>query len=127
MIRPSCSLIAPTKSTGRLSYRKETDGNPSTQFRGKRQLTVAVIGGAVFWTYGASRLSERVVGGGLSSDVESRIELWSRAISMIEDFPFTGIGMNNFRRVMPVMYPVFSAVQPTATRTARWSQSRPSR
>ncbi len=68
---------------------------------------VAVIGGAAFWTYGRSRLSERVVGGGLSSDVESRIELWSRAISMIEDFPFTGIGMNNFRRVMPVMYPVF--------------------
>jgi putative inorganic carbon (HCO3(-)) transporter len=68
---------------------------------------VAVIGGAVFWTYGGSRFSERVVGGGLSSDVESRIELWSRAISMIEDFPFTGVGMNNFRRVMPVMYPVF--------------------
>ncbi len=68
---------------------------------------VAVIGGAAMWAYGASRLSERVVGGGLSSDVESRIELWSRAVLMIEDFPFTGIGMNNFRRVMPVLYPVF--------------------
>jgi putative inorganic carbon (HCO3(-)) transporter len=69
--------------------------------------TYAVAGGAAFWTYGNSRLSERVVGGGLSSDVESRIELWSRAIYMIEDFPFTGVGMNNFRRVMPVMYPAF--------------------
>ena len=70
-------------------------------------IVVALIGGAAFWTYGGSRLSERVVGGGLSNDVQSRIELWSRAIHMIEDFPFTGIGMNNFRRVMPVMYPVF--------------------
>ena len=70
-------------------------------------IIVALIGGAAFWTYGGSRLSERVVGAGLSNDVDSRIELWSRAISMIEDFPFTGIGMNNFRRVMPVMYPVF--------------------
>jgi putative inorganic carbon (HCO3(-)) transporter len=70
-------------------------------------VVVAVIGGAAFWTYGSSHLSERVVGGGLASDVESRVELWSRAIYMIEDFPFTGVGMNNFRRVMPVMYPAF--------------------
>ncbi|HEX3071889.1 MAG TPA: O-antigen ligase family protein [Thermoanaerobaculia bacterium] len=81
------------------------------QSRGRLRLAVigivvvAILGGAAFWTYGNSRLSERVVGGGLSSDVESRVELWSRAIYMIEDFPFTGVGMNDFRRVMPVMYP----------------------
>jgi putative inorganic carbon (HCO3(-)) transporter len=83
------------------------------QSRGRMRLAfiaivvVAVLGGAAFLTYGNSRFSERVVGGGLSSDVESRVELWSRAIYMIEDFPFTGVGMNDFRRVMPVMYPAF--------------------
>jgi putative inorganic carbon (HCO3(-)) transporter len=83
------------------------------QSRGRMRLVfigivvVAVLGGAAFLTYGNSRLSERVVGGGLSGDVESRVELWSRAIYMIEDFPFTGVGMNDFRRVMPVMYPAF--------------------
>jgi putative inorganic carbon (HCO3(-)) transporter len=34
-----------------------------------------------------------------------RIELWSRAIYGIRDFPFTGMGMNTFRQVMPVRYP----------------------
>ena len=46
-------------------------------------------------------------GVGFSSDVEGRTELWSRAVTMIGDFPFTGIGMNTFRKVMPVMYPAF--------------------
>ena len=26
---------------------------------------------------------------------------------MIEDFPFTGVGLNNFRRVVPLLYPLF--------------------
>ncbi len=38
--------------------------------------------------------------------VANRVELWSRAISGIRDFPFTGMGMNAFRRIMPVRYPV---------------------
>jgi putative inorganic carbon (HCO3(-)) transporter len=38
---------------------------------------------------------------------ETRIEIWSRALYAIQDFPFTGTGMNNFRRLVPVMYPLF--------------------
>jgi putative inorganic carbon (HCO3(-)) transporter len=34
-----------------------------------------------------------------------RAEIWSRALYGIEDFPITGMGMNSFRRVMPVLYP----------------------
>jgi putative inorganic carbon (HCO3(-)) transporter len=49
-------------------------------------------------------LRERVASP-LASDVDSRFELWSRAMTMISDFPITGVGMNGFRRVMPVMYP----------------------
>jgi len=33
-----------------------------------------------------------------------RVELWLRATYWIQDSPFTGIGMNNFRKVMHVLY-----------------------
>ena len=37
-----------------------------------------------------------------------RVEIWSRAIYGIQDFPFTGMGMNTFRHVMPLLYPLFT-------------------
>ena len=39
--------------------------------------------------------------------LEGRLEIWSRAIYGIQDFPFTGMGMNAFRKVVPVLYPLF--------------------
>jgi len=45
---------------------------------------------------------------GLSLDtLEGRMELWSRAIYGIQDFPFTGMGLNTFRRVVHMLYPLF--------------------
>lgn len=44
-------------------------------------------------------------GPGMAGDVSGRAELWSRALFGIADFPFTGMGMNTFRRIMPVLYP----------------------
>ena len=38
----------------------------------------------------------------------ARMEIWSRAIYGIQDFPFTGMGMNTFRRVVQLLYPLFS-------------------
>ncbi|MBI5303190.1 MAG: O-antigen ligase family protein [Chloroflexi bacterium] len=38
---------------------------------------------------------------------DGRTEVWSRAIYGIQDFPFTGMGMNTFRRVVHVLYPLF--------------------
>lgn len=46
-------------------------------------------------------------GPGMSSDVSERIELWQRAVSGVQDFPITGMGMNTFRTLMPRMYPMF--------------------
>ena len=48
-------------------------------------------------------------GPGMARNVVDRVELWSRAISGIQDFPFTGMGMNVFRRAMPRMYPTVLA------------------
>ena len=50
-------------------------------------------------------LSSGVSLGGL----EGRIEVWSRAIYMIQDFPVGGVGMGRFMRVADTMYPFFLA------------------
>jgi putative inorganic carbon (HCO3(-)) transporter len=41
-------------------------------------------------------------------NLASRLEIWSRALQGLRDFPFSGMGMNTFRRVMLVLYPAFS-------------------
>lgn len=46
-------------------------------------------------------------GGGAIGTLEGRLEIWSRALYGIQDFPFTGMGMNNFRRVVHILYPLF--------------------
>ncbi len=43
----------------------------------------------------------------VTSTWEGRTEVWSRAVYGIQDFPFTGMGMNTFRRVVHVLYPLF--------------------
>ncbi len=43
------------------------------------------------------------------STLVSRQEVWNRATYMIQDFPFTGIGLNTFPRVLDTLYPSFLA------------------
>ncbi len=42
-----------------------------------------------------------------ASSLSGRLEIWSRAIYGLQDFPFTGMGMNNFRKVVHILYPLF--------------------
>lgn len=44
-------------------------------------------------------------GPALHSTFALRLDIWSRAIRGIEDFPLTGMGMNTFRKLMPALYP----------------------
>jgi putative inorganic carbon (hco3(-)) transporter len=87
-------------------------------------LTLALLGaGYVVYRAGPSQVAQRL---GLSTlltsdaatadtadqgnalqSMEGRAEVWSRAIYGIEDFPFTGMGMNSFRRVVHLLYPLF--------------------
>lgn len=39
--------------------------------------------------------------------VEGRVEIWSRAVYMIQDFSFTGVGMGSFMDVADLLYPFF--------------------
>jgi len=36
-----------------------------------------------------------------------RVEIWSRALYAIQDFPFTGCGLGTFREVVWLLYPLF--------------------
>lgn len=38
----------------------------------------------------------------------SRFEIWQRATLILTDFPLTGLGINNFRHIVPILYPIFS-------------------
>lgn len=52
-------------------------------------------------------------GVGIAQNLSGRIEMWSRALTAIGDFPMTGLGMNTFRRLLPTLYPMFT-VAPSA-------------
>ncbi|MBI3960581.1 MAG: O-antigen ligase family protein [Chloroflexi bacterium] len=43
-----------------------------------------------------------------SLTLEGRIEIWSRALYGIQDFSFTGMGLGSFRRIVNLLYPLFT-------------------
>jgi putative inorganic carbon (HCO3(-)) transporter len=72
---------------------------------------VAAFAIAAF-TIGTPRLVDLAIsqsGPEMARNVSGRVELWSRALYGIHDFPFTGMGMNVFRKVMPRLYPTYMA------------------
>ena len=40
--------------------------------------------------------------------LSDRVEIWSRALYAIQDFPFTGVGLGTFRQVVHLLYPLFA-------------------
>jgi len=59
------------------------------------------------WHLGAEGLTDFLLITDTIGGWQGRKEVWSRAIYMIQDFPYTGIGLRTFSRVGPVMYPYF--------------------
>jgi len=71
---------------------------------------VILVGGLAIFL--ASRIGfrpilEAVVSSSSIGGFDGRLEIWSRAIYMIQDFPFTGIGMGSFMQVADTLYPFF--------------------
>ncbi len=56
--------------------------------------------------YAGSRLDQNLVGDAVG--LSGRLEIWSRALLGIADFPLTGMGVNGFRRVVHALYPLYS-------------------
>lgn len=69
---------------------------------------VAALGalGAGMWI-GPRQVLEMSVSSATLGGVDGRLEVWSRAVYMIQDFPFTGVGMGNYKRVADLLYPFF--------------------
>ncbi len=81
--------------------------------RFRRLLIVGVILGACtllvlrnnFFWQGLLDLDQISAAG--EARLPGRLALWSRAMSGIEDFPYTGMGMNVFRKKLDILYPIF--------------------
>jgi putative inorganic carbon (HCO3(-)) transporter len=52
-------------------------------------------------------MSEAVLALDVTNSVQGRWELWQRGIYMIQDFPFTGVGLGMFTLVGNLLYPLF--------------------
>jgi putative inorganic carbon (HCO3(-)) transporter len=69
-----------------------------------------VAAAAVLLVAGARNLWELVTehtGPALDIQFGGRAELWATALHAIQEFPLTGVGLNAFRTVMPVLYPAY--------------------
>ncbi|MCS6827022.1 MAG: O-antigen ligase family protein [Caldilinea sp.] len=62
--------------------------------------------GAFLWI-GPDVVLEQIGAGGAIGGLDERLEIWSRAIYALQDFPFTGVGIGHFNRVIPLLYPYF--------------------
>lgn len=56
---------------------------------------------------GSAVIADALLRTGALGGWEGRQEVWARALYMMQDFPYTGIGLGTFSRVGPVMYPYF--------------------
>jgi putative inorganic carbon (hco3(-)) transporter len=72
-------------------------------------LVAAGIAAGVF-KIGPSKVAESLLAldTATGSSGLGRLEVWDRAWSMIQDFPFTGIGLNTFPLILDTLYPLFS-------------------
>jgi len=64
---------------------------------------------AIWWRMGTQPLMDWLMSTRALGGWEGRQEVWSRAAYMMQDFPFTGIGMGTFNQIANVMYPFFLA------------------
>ena len=80
---------------------------------GKSLLVLLTLGAIILGLY--IDLGAIIVGGVPGGDdfgLQGRLEIWSRALYGLADFPLTGMGMNGFRQVVHILYPLFS-ISPT--------------
>jgi putative inorganic carbon (HCO3(-)) transporter len=63
------------------------------------------IGIILIFSIGIDPLVNAVIASNTIGGIDGRIDTWSRALLMIRDFPFTGVGMGSFLAVADTLYP----------------------
>lgn len=74
-----------------------------------------VIGAALAWRVNWARTGEALLRSGSVGGLEERVEIWSRALYIAQDFAFTGVGFGAFEPVVELMYPLFLISAGTAS------------
>jgi putative inorganic carbon (HCO3(-)) transporter len=71
-------------------------------------IPLGVLGGVILLLYvGVERVTDLLSAGVSLGGFTGRFEYWSRAIYIIQDFPWTGVGLGLFLPVVDAMYPFF--------------------
>lgn len=73
-------------------------------------VVATVVSLAWYFSYGSAL--DAAAPGADTLGLSSRVEIWSRAVMAIGDFPITGLSVNGFRQALQVLYPTF-VVDPT--------------
>jgi putative inorganic carbon (HCO3(-)) transporter len=68
---------------------------------------VLLLGAIVLFYLHGPTLLDQLAAGPATSGFAERVEIWQRALYAMQDFPFTGIGLGTFDRVIPLLYPYF--------------------
>jgi putative inorganic carbon (HCO3(-)) transporter len=72
-------------------------------------LLLALLAGALAWHYlGPQQILDSILAVGAERNVRTRFEIWQRALYMIQDFPYTGVGLNTFSLTANLLYPFLS-------------------
>ena len=73
-------------------------------------VSLPVLLAGIWWAVrysGTQQVAEFLLATNTTMTAAGRSDLWQRAIYMMQDFPYTGVGLGTFSRVMPVLYPTF--------------------
>jgi putative inorganic carbon (HCO3(-)) transporter len=80
-------------------------------------IPAAIAGGiAALGVLGVEWLSEIMLSSTAASaaaSLEGRLEIWTRALYMIQDFPITGVGLGMFDHIMDLLYPLLMVAPET--------------
>jgi putative inorganic carbon (HCO3(-)) transporter len=74
---------------------------------------VVVVGLVGVSFVGWDTVADQLTSGEATGGLDSRVEIWSRSIYAIQDFPFTGLGLGTFERVVAILYPLFLSPEGT--------------
>lgn len=73
-------------------------------------IIVATLGIVAIIQFGPTTILQTMVHETSVGGLNGRIEIWSRAIYMLQDFPYTGVGMGTFGDAVETLYPFYPPI-----------------
>jgi putative inorganic carbon (hco3(-)) transporter len=70
-------------------------------------LGLTLVGTVSAYLIGFSRFADFFIHSASLGGLDGRLEIWTRAVFLVQDFPYTGVGMGTFGRAADTLYPFF--------------------